>query len=784
MKRSATAASGFSLSRLLVLLAGAALVGGCVSSYDPVVYGDASALESNYTEALAHYEAALKAKPSLAHRPEFVQKWNRARFEAALEAARAASGKNQWDAAVAAADSAAQLQPGDARAVQAQADVRRQAAVWHYTAAVQAADDGRLEEAGRLARRAAEFDPANARAVAAARSFQPGGAAGVAEAAALGREKRFQEEAAALAVILQASPDCLPARDALAAAKGQMDAARKLLDAAREAAAGRQWDAAAAKAAAALDVWPHDPETLAFQADVRRKQGDFDRTLQELERQAALRDWRLAVAAAHSAEQLYPDHPAAAGLTLKTQMRAAAALTAEGNRLLMNGQIDEARAVFTSVSLYVKGYAPAAEGLADAASGKAELARRAGRPGEAFLWWLEAAEVAPEASAARRAQALAEARAAVGKAGAFQLLLQRADAPERQVQEALYGRLMAVLLSRVPPWVAPVENRSADGKVQYAVSVKAATWKVDTKMEYQRDQTLAYTAYEERANPEIPRLQMRLNQARLELATMQNAYNVLCPTCGGSGWIPCRSCGGTGTLVCTVCGGSGWTTDSHGVRKACGRCGGRGRTGCPACAGRGRSACPTCHGAGRITFVSAFDLSDRQAEIDDLERRLRLAPLTVRFPIPGEWRYTVQHFRKTGVLEGAAVVTRPAPEGAAAREFGTLPLGFVFRQEDDVIVNPNPQVGLQADPLQLADDATCFKTAVDAAAVDGAARILGVVLRDRSAEFQAQADQAAAAGDKARAFELSVLAGVLVEPVDSARAAALFSVLRTRLRAP
>ena len=766
-------AKGFSLAVFALLLATAS----CRFGPDLELQGDTSAMIGRHREAVGYYESAMLRSPRLIRSDEFKQKLQQSRFEDALETAAAAAGRQEWDPALDACRQALVLQPGQARALTLQQQTARAAAVWWLGEAVRLADAEKMKDAEAAARKAWRFDPAQSQVLDALQSMTAAitEAPDYQQALAGGQDGHWPEQAAALEIFLTRNPFHLPAHAARTAARQRVAAAEVLARQADGELQEKHLDNAAALAGQALASWPFCPAALEIQAAATRQKTEYERLLRLVEEQAAKSDWKMAVSAARAAEAAWPDHLDAKNLARRTAARAADFHGVAAARELKDGHPGEAEIRYRVALEFVPGSTAALLGLADTAGARAETAAKARQPGLELLWLLEADAMAPGSFRLRWDKAVAAAKARLAERGAFTLAVDGGNGAGG-AQGVLAARITALLNQKLPPHIRLLDP-AAKRPPLFVAAVRTGEPGVTTVRDAAEEKVFTYSRYEDVPNPECAVLEDRLRRAQRELDTSVSIASIRCHVCGGSGRGVCSACQGRGVVPCAACGGKGQLDNPRsGVRNPCATCQGKGQVPCKACR-NGQASCRACGGSGRENPHAVEALQHNRLEVESLESRLRREPLLVRITVPTPWPYRIEHYRKTGALNGTVVLTR-TDTGVIT---GTIPVTAAFSQEDTATVNANPAIGLREDPLFLDDDGTVCQRLLETAAGEAANNLLRAVIRNRAGEFQAAAEAVAGNRDPGPERELRVLAAVLLETADPAPAAARLRELRTAL---
>jgi hypothetical protein len=361
------------------------------------------------------------------------------------------------------------------------------------------------------------------------------------------------------------------------------------------------------------------------------------------------------------------------------------------------------------------------------------------------------------------------------------------------------GRLPGLLEAGKPDYVRLLPGPSGPAAAPaYVVEVAVGETEIRGGLVGSETRVHRFTAYRERANPDVIILRRRLQEERLDLLRMQRLAQERCEHCGGRGHVRCdrcdgrgevrcRECGGEGHLPCGRCGGSGEVDGGQCPacggrgRVRCDRCKGSGRRPCPDCgkdgAPRGSRRCPHCRGTGRAHDISRHDLERKHGEVEHILWRLDHTTPFVRESYAEELPYVVDFHEKTGSLL-AEIRVAAAPEGAVVVT-DTVHERIVY--EDKAIRDPNPQVGLEGDPLELPRDDEVEDELVLRLSREAAHKALAAVTDAWAAEVRAAAEQLDDEGREADAVEAWVDAAVVLESARPQEAKSIFARLAERI---
>lgn len=779
MDRRTLARTGVFLVSCLV----AAALAGCGASR-LIQKGDASLTADRPHQAASFYREALQKEPDLADDAEFAAKLRRARCLSAYEDGRQSARGGRWEEAIEKFSESLRIDPGFEEASAALEAAKRRAAGMRYDSALARADEGRLETAADELKQALRLDPDHTDARAALDSLAADGRVpppgAYADALALKEQKRWLKASEALAAVISADPNRLPARAELKACKDALAQARSRYAAGSRLLAEKKLDPAITALEESLAIWPfHEAAGGALsQAQARRRQ--FDDLYRQATTLSRAGRYDEAAASAAAALEIIPHHPQARELHTQARLNAAAIHVENRDRLLTAGKLAEAEGRFARALTYAPEMQAAKDGLARACSLRGQAAESKSLWGNALLWYAAADQ---QAAGDEYAAAAGGARAKVVERISFNLALEANDA-------ALASRVAGRLFADKPGYVTLLAGRPAAGQSAYAATITLSSLDVRDRLVRTEHRVHRYKVHQDFANPRIPALRLQLAEARRELERLGRPHVRACPDCKGKGTRTCQRCRGKGTLVCQRCRGKGYhqCPQCKGKGKAggsvcstcggianvrCKECGGVGSKPCPVCEKRGHLPCRSCQGKGRRITLSKSRIEEKQREIGRLTHELSREPLMIRREVTAEWPYAVLHYERTGTISarlrlvdagGAVLATRTVHKSA----------GY----QDCTTDKPNPHLGLPADTLDFPSDGDVRSALLGAAAGEAARAILAAAIDARISHFNAAAKELNRAGKTDQAVEAMVNTAVLMEVTNPGQAAKLFRELR------
>lgn len=738
---------------LLVVMLAAVLTGCAARKH--IKRGD-SYLRTNRPElALRQYEQALRKKPDLSEKEEFVTKLTRARALSAYEQGSRYAKAGDWDQAITAYQTCLKHAPDYASAVTALAGTRRSAAGSLYERAIECADEGKLNGAVELLKRAVELDPENADAREALESVRARKVEGATlsrrryrDGLAAQRQKRWAQAERAFASAVAADRNDLPSRierhrsrENLSTARGFFERGKLLLD-------DKHLDGAVASLQKAVAVWPfyedanrqlavaagrlRDARALCASAETLMQSGRYDQAVDE----------------ASAALEMFATYTRAAELLERARTKAAAAHTDAGEALLAKADLPRAEAEFRTALEFVPDYDPARRQLAklDARIGD-DLAKN-NLWGHALLRYTEAAELVPIRQYTDR---FLEARRQLSRRIAFGVAVDVSDVGGRESDRsaALKASVVPTFLRTAPDFVSLIGNGPA-GQARYAVRVTPVRLETCTQLTHTETRTHHYTEYRRVPNPKIADLRGELVRAHRKLARMVRDSHRRCTACRGTGKIRCAKCKGDGRR-------------NDGSR-------------CRHCHGTGRRTCSRCHGTGRDSSVSKSDIRRQSRRVERIAEKLARTPTTVTRAFSGEWPYVVEHFSKTGTCEVSLEV-----RAADGRLIDAFTVARGAEAGDSTVPQGNPDIGLNGDPLVLPSDEQMRNTLITSTGQATAGRIISAVLEARLDQARSRAQRAQRDGRAEDALEAYADVFMLLDAFRPREAAELFQTLRTGL---
>jgi hypothetical protein len=171
--------------------------------------------------------------------------------------------------------------------------------------------------------------------------------------------------------------------------------------------------------------------------------------------------------------------------------------------------------------------------------------------------------------------------------------------------------------------------------------------------------------------------------------------------------------------------------------------------------------------------VTEFDVQRQEWEVEDLEGQLHRTPATIDQPYTATWPHTVKTVEKRA---GLAAEVRTAAGGV---RFGTpTRTGWEATAVDSTIEDPNPDIGLNHDPLTLPADWDLFRKLLEQAGPELAGTVIGAAVAARADEARARAETLEREGKEAEATEAWTECLLLLAPVHPDEASRLMDRLR------
>lgn len=550
----------------------------------------------------------------------------------------------------------------------------------------------------------------------------------------------------------------------------------------------------------ALDIWPFYAEAKR-QLAVSQKQRETAESLHETAAKLSEEGrWDETVQATSATLEVFPFHERALFLLALSKQKAAEAHCKAGKALLPEGKLQEAEKEFLLSLNYLPDMIDAKEGLAQADYIRGEAAGKKDLWGNALLWYMDAAD---HVSKNEYLNKIRQARSKIFERISFGLSLEvrKSEEVSPNASAALKSKIMQSISNQKPDFLLLVSGQEGARQPVYAISVDPAKVEIKSRLVSSENRTHNYTVYRDVPNPEIPKLRELLQVARQDLERLRREFDQTCPTCGGTGRLVCTKCGGRGEIRCTDCGGTGkWDCPEcggdgyvlDGVK--CPKCDGSGKIRCVCCwgdgyatcdvcgggigKGKGYIRCTRCNGKGKATNVTEYDVRKKEADVQDIQRKLSREPAIVQKGFPAEWPYVEHYHEKTGLVE-VGVSIRNLPTGTIVR---ADVVRKTTRDQDVTIQSANPSVGLDPDGLDLPSDNTVQTLLVNAAASEITIKLLDAVVKDRISHMRSEANELKQKGNILEATEAITNAARLIEPSNPSEAAQIIENLRTQER--
>jgi tetratricopeptide (TPR) repeat protein len=784
----------------LLFLIGTVLT-GCTAK-KLIKRGDASMLANRPAEAARYYREALEHDSDLVEKADFVAKFKRARSQAAYKEGKSLANQGLWEQAAVKFSESLEIDPEFAQAERSLAKAKKEASKQCHKRALEYADQGKLNQAIIELKRALEFDPDNLDAknaidsVSSARKDRQNKTQILYDSAlALQGQKKWMRSSEALRAVVRLNPNHLPSRTNLHRSDEVLRQARAKYHAGSRLANEGRLDEAIAALKESLDIWPYFDEASGALARTQARRDESERLYTDAARLAKQRRWDDAIRQADAALKIYPFHRPAGDVRVESKRSAAAEHCEAGNRLLTGNNLAEAEKEFQRSLGYVPFMVPAREGLARADCIRGVADQEKGQWGSALLWYTEANN---HISKPEYLSKITVARSRVLSRISFGIGVNAANAGVWQDAEssALRSRVFAGVSARKPQFLRLESAKNIAKPPSYTVTVNLEDLSVRGGLVRSENRTHHYTTYREIPNPEIPRLSLLLQIARRDLARLMRDFNrqrrtsgrFVCQTCRGTGKERCTKCRGTGKVKCTKCRGKGKIKG-----RTCSRCKGTGKRKCPTCRGSKKILCSVCSGRGkkrrpvqhprhhghvRVSRVTRRQIERKRAQVRRLQHQLAMAPVTVTESFSAEWPYVINHYEKSGAIRTRIQITSNVP-GATPE---VITVRKTFRQKDATVNNPNPRIGLRADPLILSSNDEVRTSLIRTAGSEVAAKIVAAVLKAKASEVRVKAENASRRGNSIDATEAYVDLVHIMRPYDSTAAARLLERLRRQRR--
>lgn len=708
--------------------------------------GDEDLLAGRPSMALANYKRALAKDPNLREKPAFQAKLLEANWRSSFEEAKSYERQLGWEQAISKYEETLRYHPGFQPAIDGIAAAKTRGANQRYETALNNANNGDLGKAAVNLRRSLELNRNNASALSALASIEggapPATAAAYSQAQSLTNARQWQHAATAYEAIIRSDRNHLPSRIELFKAKQKLDASTSLSTTAAKQLGERRLDASIASAKESLAIWPSNNPAQESLSRALSQREQAEALYQQALQQKGNQQWDAAIISAQKVRAAFPFHPAMGGFDQQVKDEAAQTYVTEGNRLLEAGELEAANNTFRAAFKYKPSDNAAKKGLAEVAHAHGKGAETDGLPGNALLWYMDSQRQQPKDN--KYQEAVSRARAKVAVTANFDITLTTQDsknntnADTAKLQEVLTRELIAT-----KPAYVNVTAGGANQRVRgplYKAMVTLNRIQTEQRLISTQRKVHVFTNYKSVPNPKIPYLDREFHSAERELARARVAQIR----------NRCNSCSGRGDINCSRCGGRG--KHRHGDKESA----------CSVCGGRGHSSCGRCGGRGHYFAIDSYRVNRAAARVNDLARQLRHEPRFVKEKYQLQWPYTVETHARRGE---ASAVLNVIDANANNKTINSLTVNPVFNITDQMIVNPNPKLGLQEDRLVLPTDAFAYNALMDGAAKKAVPAILEAAAVERANSFINEANKHAREGRADLDLEARMTAMVILEPV-------------------
>ncbi|MEM9021143.1 MAG: hypothetical protein AAGC44_11305 [Planctomycetota bacterium] len=152
----------------------------------------------------------------------------------------------------------------------------------------------------------------------------------------------------------------------------------------------------------------------------------------------------------------------------------------------------------------------------------------------------------------------------------------------------------------------------------------------------------------------------------------------------------------------------------------------------------------------------------KQDLVNRIQRDLNRCPDKIQVDVEYGWEYIHETHEMTGTL----VMQTELIENATGRVIDSFQSRTGFDVRDETVLNPNPEVGLRPDPLELPDPARAAADMAGEVASEITGRAVNAVVQHRLAEMGGQAAALREAGKTQEALEIDVRAAILLGMID------------------
>ncbi|MFN3168094.1 MAG: hypothetical protein ACE37H_13620 [Phycisphaeraceae bacterium] len=576
-------------------------------------------------------------------------------------------------------------------------------------------------------------------------------------------KKRLVEAERAYARAVELDPSLTSARTSLRATRDKLARARALMTAGQGHIDALQMAGAITVLNQSLDIWPFNDRSHALLGHAKEQQRQAgDRYHAALEA-AKVGAWDPAIELADEALALDRSYQGLTELRSDLPYRAAADYTQRGSAHLNAGELDDAQSEYEKALGYVDRFESARVGMASVYEARGRAFEAQGRLGAAMLHYLVGRDYQPEhrvGVAVKRLNAAVRDRVGMGLEVSIDPGRGGAVGPN-ELGNAISGAL--------------ANYRSAGLGVNakaspYAMNVIVGEATIDQRRVSSIAQTHGYTVTELRHNDAYDHVLACLKHEERVLHDKKCAYDDIlrdreialrkaerlrppaAPTKPGR--PPVKQPGQDDAsyqealrrheerVRCYERDLSIWKTKQQTFLRALGYYKSLGKT--------------------KDRVYSAY--TRQKHTVRDLHHKLSRTPRQIKVVVPQRWPYTVE----THALIGRLTVTTQLIESATGRVVRQAQHRASFRDEDELVLNARPDIGLHEDRLSLASDDQARRSMVQDVSRDASPWAVNAAVQHRLGLIGKRAEQLRRAGDEAGALEAEVDAAVLLSIVDRA----------------
>lgn len=709
---------------LLILFSAAILLTGCAVTRH-LDNADRAINSGDWLRAKTQLESALKKKPSLLDKPEFVKKLDQVRIEATLIEAKLAIRRKQWANAINKLTMLLEMDPVHDEAQILLKQCGQYAADDFYAKARLFADQGDREKTLELLEKALSYNPDHEKAGTAAYSLNAPAAALSPESRELferaerfHKRKKWNDAEAVYRQLIKREPAHHFSRIRLHAVRDIMEKTTEILNNADSLFKTKQLERCRKQLDRAFALSPHNDRAIALQKKLNKL---FEQIKTFMKNARLLSDDNHFVDARNSLQAAltrFPGNDEAIQFRRELNNRAASFFTAQGNTYINNEKLDEAKQKYRTALDFHGAFTAALQGLGNIDQKRAEQAEKENLPGLALLYYMRGNDFYPTDQRHQQALKLKNKLIHTLESPAYLTLTGGG------ISEFEFARILETQLdSRLKP---PLVRKNALTEKSKEIRLRLSGPAISTELIASRNRVHTYYVDVSIPNPDLPDLKNRVFICERDAHNKHRTYLTL--------WNNYQTAKSTADP-------NNPNTPSYlaSLKQKAER--------------------------------AQREWNDAEYDYKKAKRKLERAPATVTVQRKKNWNYTVKTYKKTGRMTIRFDI--------AESSLSAQTVSKKIDRDDTEIINPNPSIGLKSDNLEFPSDRWYRENLLKNTADEAAQTIHRMLVEDAVATLNYKKLQVQNNNEKR---ELSVKIALFTDQLNPRKASAMVQILKNNLK--